>query len=1467
MKVLHKAKQLLQGFVLPGWEFHPRGFLSKHLASNSRRANPYPALPKPTFQRVQKAISGLSGGKSGRFPVFATISFALLFSLFFGLVNNSANAVVVSSDSNQCEADVDNNTGVSIQLVSGRCVITFVGTIAASRTNSWTAPAGVTSFDVLVVAGGGGGGPDGGSGGGSGSMYEARVGLNGNTGRQFSISVGGGGARGIHTSINGESGGASAGGDSTFGQSNLGFSIVTKGGQPGDWPTSFDRIGGSGGVAPTAVAGSTVLSNVFSSAGQRGGFSRNFNVIGSGYDGVNGVTSSLFSGVQVIGSGGGGAIIGSGDTPGGAGGIGGGGRGGGGANNVAWTLSGHGVSGSGGGGGGGSRNANHTITINDGTRTDYNRNGAWGGSGSVRISYTAPSLAVATAANGARLNVDMLIQPRIQLRNSSTGNLSQQGVTVTVTPSSGGLSGATQTTDSSGVAQFTNLRFTSGTLGTITLTYSAPGYTNVTQTIKLQTIAVDIYISTQNSVNGNFVQGVWLADSASISYIKASELATALTSNNVSLESAGYIWFDTSLTSSSTNNLNLSCTGIDRFLNSFAVEIGGALSITCPRVDVEANLKTTGGASSAIRLKSTGRTYINKAAIQTAGADVVVWSGSNGLSSPGSYIYIEGTSSITTGGGKIWLAGGKDDGGTEASITANRGAWSSLAANDGYPDGYAVGTNESGWNSSGILLNSGVSLLSGGGDIFLAGAQGPATDWGTAHIEVFPGVRIDSGSGRIAMWGKSLGTSPTQGIALNRDGGDSTNPVIITSNASSSDAITIYSDSSLSPQNWSRGITSHWWGKYDAKRGHQGTQILATALGGGVTMTGIGSGSISSSTGNGLYLDFIDILARSGPITLNGDSSTSTLSHGVTFGLNTSVNNAVRLGGWAPTSFAVGGASLTTASGTFDFSSSSSNVTINADSIWNNATTMAGVLFGTTGNVSILPANLSSGIIQSTANFKAAQTSTHFMFERLQFPVAAASITVGRSTTTTNISLAPSISATGTLTVTGGNLSVAGNASAGSIDIKPSGTYSGSGSLSATNGTVSISGGTSVAASGAISATGNVTLRGSGTFENTGSITSNSGNILVQADDMALGTSVNIAAPTGSVTLTPQTNNMVIDLGTNVSGRLSLTDAELDRISATTLRIGALSGTNTGNIEISSAISPALSPTVALRTGGAVSSSGNRSITGTNLGVQASGIISLAASNVISGNLALNSPASSLTFNQSSGSFTPATVDGITPEYGVPNSLTVTRVPTTQTETRTLGEIFSLVPEVTLRDKFSNTLIAANSQSSRYSITVTRPTGSGTLSGTLVRSTTAGVASFDNLRIITTPGTHTLSFTATAVSAPALIVGSPSATTGTYNIRTAQTITFTSMVNRTMGVTNTFTVAATASSGLTVAFSADPDTSSVCTVSGTTVTMVTGGTCRINANQAGDTSFAPATQVQQSFTVSRALELTTPPLG
>jgi hypothetical protein len=67
-----------------------------------------------------------------------------------------------------------------------------------------------------------------------------------------------------------------------------------------------------------------------------------------------------------------------------------------------------------------------------------------------------------------------------------------------------------------------------------------------------------------------------------------------------------------------------------------------------------------------------------------------------------------------------------------------------------------------------------------------------------------------------------------------------------------------------------------------------------------------------------------------------------------------------------------------------------------------------------------------------------------------------------------------------------------------------------------------------------------------------------------------------------------------------------------------------------------------------------------------------------------------------------------------------------------------------------------------------------------------------------------------------------------------------------------------YAVAASAGSGLAVTFGVDPSSAGVCAVSGSTVTFVGGGTCTVDANQAGNGAFQAAPEVQQSFSVARA---------
>ena len=87
--------------------------------------------------------------------------------------------------------------------------------------------------------------------------------------------------------------------------------------------------------------------------------------------------------------------------------------------------------------------------------------------------------------------------------------------------------------------------------------------------------------------------------------------------------------------------------------------------------------------------------------------------------------------------------------------------------------------------------------------------------------------------------------------------------------------------------------------------------------------------------------------------------------------------------------------------------------------------------------------------------------------------------------------------------------------------------------------------------------------------------------------------------------------------------------------------------------------------------------------------------------------------------------------------------------------------------------------------------------------------------------------------------------------TGTSTL-TAQTITFNNPGAQTVGTP--LALSATATSSLAVTFSSA--TTSVCTVSGTQATFVASGTCTIDANQAGNSTYAAAPQAAQSFTVN-----------
>ncbi len=114
-------------------------------------------------------------------------------------------------------------------------------------------------------------------------------------------------------------------------------------------------------------------------------------------------------------------------------------------------------------------------------------------------------------------------------------------------------------------------------------------------------------------------------------------------------------------------------------------------------------------------------------------------------------------------------------------------------------------------------------------------------------------------------------------------------------------------------------------------------------------------------------------------------------------------------------------------------------------------------------------------------------------------------------------------------------------------------------------------------------------------------------DITINADDIVLANGIN--AGVGIVTLQQASTTRQIDLGTNTAGTLGLTDAELDLVTASLLRIGRLDSTAAGFIDVTAAItgSASYNNTLSLRSGADIRDSFelDTDIVVTNLALQA----------------------------------------------------------------------------------------------------------------------------------------------------------------------------------------------------------------------------------------------------------------------
>ena len=308
-----------------------------------------------------------------------------------------APAEAATVGSGACVQTVSSATGVTPTAVTvggiSHCLVTFTN----SGTVTWTAPSGVSEIEYLIVAGGGAGGRYRGGGGGGGGVLEGTTTI---ASGEHSILVGPGGTGRF---LNSGEAPTNGGNSSAFGLSALGGG---RGGFQGAETPSSGGSGGGGGAlddsAQTGAAGTAGQGNA-GGAGQytlpNGRSGGGGGAGGAGGDGSNtragnggpGVLSTITG--SYYGGGGGGGLDSRGSvTTAGAGGVGGGGAGGRGQRTAPTSFpdspAGNGTANTGGGGGG---NGQGDLFISSG-------NSGHGGSGIVVVRYTltpaAPSVSL-----------------------------------------------------------------------------------------------------------------------------------------------------------------------------------------------------------------------------------------------------------------------------------------------------------------------------------------------------------------------------------------------------------------------------------------------------------------------------------------------------------------------------------------------------------------------------------------------------------------------------------------------------------------------------------------------------------------------------------------------------------------------------------------------------------------------------------------------------------------------------------------------------------------------------------------------------------------------------------------------------------------------------------------------------------------------------------------------------------------
>ncbi len=366
-------------------------------------------------------------------------------------------------------------------------------------------------------------------------------------------------------------------------------------------------------------------------------------------------------------------------------------------------------------------------------------------------------------------------------------------------------------------------------------------------------------------------------------------------------------------------------------------------------------------------------------------------------------------------------------------------------------------------------------------------------------------------------------------------------------------------------------------------------------------------------------------------------------------------------------------------------------------------------------------------------------------------------------------------------------------------------TDSGSVSLSTQNGNVAVA---NTAAGNDIDATSGITVILNGannvfTISGGANVRTTSGGATVTADNITLSGTLTASGQT--VVLKQKTTNRQIDLGSEVAGRLSLTDTELSNITASRLDIG---DSASGAITVSSDIMLTDSPTITtlrLQSGSTVSAlqgAGGGGIIVSDLAIVAAGAVTVTDTSTHVTNLAISTTTGDVMFVEANGLTvtTVALVNGLSTASGS-ISLTSTTGNVTLANTLALNDI-SATAGVTLTLSENDATLTTqgssrinNTSSNGVTISADKMVlGGSILTGQTVTLRNSSGADAINLGSTTDSATHTLELSDAEldlISSGKLVIGSTSMGTITISSDITHFGTSVMRLNTGAGVTGT----------------------------------------------------------------------------